>query len=163
MSAIFNSKNLSPTIYVNGHKIKYIGYNGKLILNQTYKLTDLSKILSIGTITNTTDNTTANSKSVVSYAVIIDETNKTITINNLSIAATFFVSVAGTKTINIKLSVANEYINVNGTFELTFSFETYLTQGENVPIPLLIDELTFTFLESNKFYDVVDLVSTWVN
>lgn len=162
MSAIINNKNLNSTIYVNGKQIKYIGYNGKLILNQTYKLTDLSKILFIGTITNTTDNTTANSKSVVSYDVIIDEINKTITINNLSIATTFLVSVAGTKTINIKLSVANEYINVNGAFELTLSFEKYLTHGETVPTPLLIDELTFTFLESNKFYDVLDLVTTWV-
>lgn len=160
-----NNKKIKPTLMFNGNAIKQITVNNNDILRTNYYLTDIKNVLSFAArrIINVTDNTTANSYSIVSYDTIVDETNKIITIKNLSIASTFFVSTSGTKTIEINLSVVNEFINVNGQFELVFINELYLSQGENSSAPLLIDkDLKITFLDNNKFYDVVELLTNWV-
>ena len=160
-----NNKKIKPTLMFNGNAIKQITVNNNDILRTNYYLTDIKNVLSFAArrIINVTDNTTANSYSIVSYDTIVDETNKIITIKNLSIASTFFVSTSGTKTIEINLSVVNEFINVNGQFELVFINELYLSHGENSSAPLLIDkDLKITFLDNNKFYDVVELLTNWV-
>lgn len=165
MSANINGKAILPTIFINNKQIKKISYNNNDLLKTDYTLNNINNILSLQArrIKNITDNTTANTASIVSYDAIVDKEKQTITILNLVIDTTFLVASAGTKTIEMTLVVANEHIQINGKYEPTFTFITSLVQSENAKAVLIIDEetLVFTFNGSDKFYNVLDGVTTW--